>query len=115
MATRQLFLRASASAAAATLRAASSVSVRFVESWLLVLPALVVVSRNTLKAIIALRLMAFAPERDGNTIRRVTATTTGSGQKGGKVRWGVLGVAKIATTHVIPAMQQGAWAEVVAI
>ncbi len=32
-----------------------------------------------------------------------------------KVRWGVLGVAKIATTKVIPAMQQGAFCEVTAI
>ena len=32
-----------------------------------------------------------------------------------KVRWGVLGVAKIATEKVIPAMQQGRWSEVVAI
>ncbi len=47
--------------------------------------------------------------RDGNTIRRVTATTPK------KVRWGVLGVAKIATAQVIPAMQQGEWSEVVAV
>ena len=32
-----------------------------------------------------------------------------------KVRWGVLGVAKIATQKVIPAMQQSEWSEVVAI
>ncbi len=32
-----------------------------------------------------------------------------------KVRWGVLGVAKIATEKVIPAMQRGEWSEVVAI
>jgi predicted dehydrogenase len=32
-----------------------------------------------------------------------------------KVRWGVLGVAKIATTKVIPAMQKGEWSEVAAI
>ena len=32
-----------------------------------------------------------------------------------KVRWGVLGVAKIAVERVIPAMQRGAWSEVVAI
>ena len=32
-----------------------------------------------------------------------------------KVRWGVLGVAKIATNKVIPAMQRGEWSEVVAI
>ena len=32
-----------------------------------------------------------------------------------KVRWGVLGVAKIATTKVIPAMQRGEWSEVRAI
>jgi predicted dehydrogenase len=32
-----------------------------------------------------------------------------------KVRWGVLGVARIATHHVIPAMQAGAWSEVAAI
>jgi predicted dehydrogenase len=32
-----------------------------------------------------------------------------------KVRWGVLGVAKIATDKVIPAMQRGRWSEVTAI
>ncbi len=32
-----------------------------------------------------------------------------------KVRWGVLGVAHIATGKVIPAMQKGAWTEVTAI
>ena len=32
-----------------------------------------------------------------------------------KVRWAVLGVAKIATTKVIPAMQKGDWSEIVAI
>ena len=32
-----------------------------------------------------------------------------------KVRWGVLGVARIATEKVIPAMQRGEWSEVVAI
>ncbi len=32
-----------------------------------------------------------------------------------KVRWGVLGAAKIATTKVIPAMQGGEWSEVVGI
>ena len=32
-----------------------------------------------------------------------------------KVRWGVLGVAKIATEKVIPAMQRGQWCTVVAI
>jgi predicted dehydrogenase len=32
-----------------------------------------------------------------------------------KVRWGVLGVAKIAVEKVIPAMQQGQWSEVTAI
>ena len=32
-----------------------------------------------------------------------------------KVRWGVLGVAKIATQKVIPAMQQGRWSEIVGI
>lgn len=32
-----------------------------------------------------------------------------------KVRWGILGVAKIATEKVIPAMQRGAWSEVAAI
>ena len=31
------------------------------------------------------------------------------------VRWGVLGVARIATQKVIPAMQQGEWSQVVAI
>ena len=40
--------------------------------------------------------------------------TTTSG-KAGKVRWGVLGVAKIATEKVIPAMQRGQFSEVVAI
>ncbi len=32
-----------------------------------------------------------------------------------KVRWGVLGAARIATTKVIPAMQRGDWSQVVAI
>jgi predicted dehydrogenase len=32
-----------------------------------------------------------------------------------KIRWGVLGVAKIATVKVIPAMQRGQWSEVTAI
>lgn len=32
-----------------------------------------------------------------------------------KVKWGVLGVAKIATTKVIPAMQRGEWTEIAAI
>src|SRR5205809_7951555 len=32
-----------------------------------------------------------------------------------KVRWGVLGVAKIAVQKVIPAMQRSQWAEVAAI
>ena len=32
-----------------------------------------------------------------------------------KIRWGVLGVAKIATDKVIPAMQRGQWSEVTAI
>src|SRR5262245_22120857 len=32
-----------------------------------------------------------------------------------KVRWGILGVARIATFRVIPAMQQGEWCEVVGI
>ena len=32
-----------------------------------------------------------------------------------KVRWGVLGAAKIALTKVVPAMQQGEWCDVVAI
>lgn len=32
-----------------------------------------------------------------------------------KVRWGVLGVAKIAVNKVVPAMQRGAWSEVVAM
>jgi predicted dehydrogenase len=54
--------------------------------------------------------MAFTPERDGNTIRRVTATTSID-----KVRWGVLGVAKIATAQVIPAMQEGEWSTIAAI
>jgi predicted dehydrogenase len=33
----------------------------------------------------------------------------------GKIRWGVLGAAKIAITKVVPAMQQGEFSEVVAI
>src|SRR5579862_82448 len=32
-----------------------------------------------------------------------------------KIRWGVLGVAKIATTKVIPAMQRGEFSEIAAI
>ena len=32
-----------------------------------------------------------------------------------KVRWGILGVARIATVKVIPAMQRGEWSEVTAI
>ena len=32
-----------------------------------------------------------------------------------KIRWGVLGVAKIAIDKVIPAMQRGQWSEVTAI
>src|ERR1700687_5878420 len=32
-----------------------------------------------------------------------------------KVRWGVLGVAKIAVTKVIPGMQKGEWSEIAAI
>jgi predicted dehydrogenase len=35
--------------------------------------------------------------------------------KKAKVRWGVLGVAKIATEKVIPAMQRGKWSEVIGI
>jgi predicted dehydrogenase len=59
--------------------------------------------------------MAFTPERDGNTIRRVTATTAARPEGIKKVRWGILGVAKIATEHVIPAMQDGQWSEVTAL
>jgi predicted dehydrogenase len=59
--------------------------------------------------------MAFTPERDGNTIRRVAATTPVNPRADGRVRWGVLGVAKIATEQVIPAMQQGQWSEITAI
>jgi len=33
----------------------------------------------------------------------------------GKVRWAVLGAAKIATTKVIPAMQKGDWSAVIGI
>jgi predicted dehydrogenase len=32
-----------------------------------------------------------------------------------KIRWGVLGAAKIATAKVIPAMQRGAWTEIAGI
>jgi len=32
-----------------------------------------------------------------------------------KVRWGVLGVARIAVNRVIPAMQAGEWSEITAI
>jgi predicted dehydrogenase len=35
--------------------------------------------------------------------------------KQGKVKWGVLGVASIATRKVIPGMQQGEWSEIAAI
>jgi len=59
--------------------------------------------------------MAFTPERDGNTIRRVAATTPKTSREIEKVRWGILGVAKIATAQVIPAMQQGEWAAITAI
>ena len=59
--------------------------------------------------------MAFTPERDGNTIRRVTATTPARPEGTRKVRWGILGVAKIATEQVIPAMQSGEWSEVTAL
>ena len=45
---------------------------------------------------------------NGNTIGAMTANQR-------KVRWGVLGVANIATEKVIPAMQHGDWSEVVAI
>lgn len=38
-----------------------------------------------------------------------------SGQSSGKVKWGVLGVASIATRKVIPGMQKGQWSEVAAI
>lgn len=34
---------------------------------------------------------------------------------GEKIRWGVLGVARIATQKVIPAMQEGQWSEITAI
>src|SRR5262245_9472362 len=42
----------------------------------------------------------------------MTAMSTGTARK---IRWGVLGVAKIATRKVIPAMQRGTWSEVTAI
>jgi predicted dehydrogenase len=45
---------------------------------------------------------------NGNTIAPVATNS-------GKVRWGVLGVAKIATEKVIPAMQRGRFSSVVAI
>src|SRR5882724_7369578 len=32
-----------------------------------------------------------------------------------KVRWGILGVARIATVKVIPAMQRGEWCEIAGI
>src|SRR6267154_5664497 len=35
--------------------------------------------------------------------------------KQGKVKWGVLGAASIATRKVIPGMQQGEWSEIAAI
>ena len=40
---------------------------------------------------------------------------TTNSRNAGKVRWGVLGVAKIATEKVIPAMQRGQFSQVVAI
>jgi predicted dehydrogenase len=46
-------------------------------------------------------LIASAPMSSSNTMT--------------KLRWGVLGAARIATQKVIPAMQQGEWSEVVAI
>src|SRR5262245_20477070 len=33
----------------------------------------------------------------------------------GKVKWGILGVASIATRKVIPGMQKGQWSEIAAI
>ncbi len=36
-------------------------------------------------------------------------------KKTGKVKWGILGVASIATRKVIPGMQKGEWSEVAAI
>ena len=41
--------------------------------------------------------------------------TESSARRSGKLRWGVLGVARIATRKVIPAMRQGRWSEIHAI
>ena len=45
----------------------------------------------------------------------VGSETEGRMAKQGKVKWGVLGVASIATKKVIPGMQKGEWSEIAAI
>ena len=44
-----------------------------------------------------------------------TMSSSDSGASLNRVRWGVLGAARIATQKVIPAMQLGEWSEIVAI
>src|SRR5437764_15368717 len=58
----------------------------------------------------------------GNSWRRTKgmievggAATRGRTVKQEKLKWGVLGVASIATTKVIPGMQKGEWSEIAAI
>src|SRR2546430_8228063 len=46
---------------------------------------------------------------------RVGSETEGRMTRQDKVKWGVLGVASIATKKVIPGMQKGEWSEITAI
>ena len=46
---------------------------------------------------------------------KVGRETEGRMVKQDKVKWGVLGVASIATKKVIPGMQKGEWSEIAAI
>src|SRR5437660_11012866 len=46
---------------------------------------------------------------------KVGRETEGRMVKQDKVKWGVLGVASIATRKVIPGMQKGQWSEITAI
>src|SRR5438046_8876562 len=46
---------------------------------------------------------------------KVGRETEGRMVKQDKVKWGVLGVASIATRKVIPGMQKGSWSEITAI
>src|SRR5688500_12868469 len=104
-ATSQLFFAASASAAAAMRFAASSVSTRLVGSCWAARPVVTDISTAPARRN---RSEGCVMRANGNTIGAMTANQR-------KVRWGVLGVANIATEKVIPAMQHGDWSEVVAI